>query len=73
MSLRPMYLPFRQDVPVDERLSVFPYFTIVQLIIRFLLDHSAHSGIFENGVLRMYTLDSVSSLANFITAYKVSQ
>ena len=28
---------------------------------------------FENGVLLMYTLEGVSSVANFITAYEVSQ
>ena len=33
----------------------------------------AHCGIFENGVLLMYTLECVSSVANFITAYKESQ
>ena len=27
----------------------------------------------KNGVLFMYTLESVSSVANFITAYEVSQ
>ena len=29
--------------------------------------------IFENGVLLMYTLEGVSSVANFITAYEESQ
>ena len=33
----------------------------------------AHCGIFENGVLLMYTLEGVSSVANFITAYEESQ
>ena len=33
-------------------------------------DHWAHCGIFENGVLLMYTLEGVSSVANFITAYE---
>ena len=28
---------------------------------------------FENGVLLMYTLEGVSSVANFITAYEKSQ
>ena len=28
---------------------------------------------FENGVLLMYTLEGVSSVANFITAYEESQ
>ena len=46
--------------------------TIVQIIFRFLWDHRAHCGIFENGVLLMYTLEGVSSVANFITAYEVS-
>ena len=50
-----------------ERLSV-------QIIFHFLCrDHSAYCGIFENGVLLMYTLDGVSSVSNFITAYKESQ
>ena len=31
------------------------------------------SGIFENGVLLMYTLEGESSVANFITVYEVSQ
>ena len=38
-----------------------------------LWDHWAHCGIFENGVLLMYTLEGVSSVANFITAYEESQ
>ena len=33
----------------------------------------AHCGIFENGVLFMYTIEDVSSVANFITAYEESQ
>ena len=33
----------------------------------------AHHGIFENGVLLMYTLEGVSSVANFINAYEESQ
>ena len=40
-----------------------------QIIFHFLWDHLAHCGIFENGVLIMYTLEGVSSVANFITAY----
>ena len=32
-----------------------------------------HCGIFENGVLLMYRLEGVSSVANFITAYEESQ
>ena len=49
--------------------------TIVQIIFRFLWDHWAHCGtcIFENRVLLMYTLEGVSSVANFITAYEESQ
>ena len=31
------------------------------------------SDILDNGVLLMYTLDGVSSVANFITAYEESQ
>ena len=33
----------------------------------------AHCGIFENGVLLMYTLKGVTTVANFITAYEESQ
>ena len=33
----------------------------------------AHCGAFENGVLLMYTLESVSSVANFPTTYEESQ
>ena len=45
----------------------------VAYIFYFLGDHWAHSGIFDNGVLLMYTLEGVSSVANFITAYEESQ
>ena len=53
--------------------NVSPYFTIVQIIFHFLWDHWADCGIFENGVLLLYTLEDVSSVANFITAYEESQ
>ena len=46
---------------------------IGQIIFHFLWDHWVHCGIFENGVLLMYTLEDVSSVANFITAYEESQ
>ena len=45
----------------------------MQIIFHFLWDHWAHCGIFENGVLLMYMLEGVSSVANFITAYEESQ
>ena len=41
--------------------------------ISFLWDHLAHCGIFETGFLLMYKQEGVSSVANFITAYKESQ
>ena len=41
--------------------------------LHFLWDHWAHCGIFENGVLLMYTIEGISSVANFITAYKESR
>ena len=53
--------------------AVEPYFTIVQIIFHFLWDLWAHYGTFEDGVLLMYTLEGVSSVANFITAYEESQ
>ena len=43
------------------------------LVFHFLRDHWAYCGIFENGILLMYTLEGVSSVANFITAYEESQ
>ena len=50
-----------------------PHLTIVQIIFHFLRDQLAYCDIFENGVLLMYTLEGVSSVANFITAYEESQ
>ena len=41
-----------------------PLFTIVQIIFHFLWDHWAHCGFFENGVLLIYTLEDISSVAN---------
>ena len=41
--------------------------------ISFHWDHWAHYGFFENGVLLMYMLEGVSSVANFIIAYEESQ
>ena len=45
----------------------------MQNIFHFLWDHWAHCGIFKNGVLFMYTLEGVSSVANFITDYEEAQ
>ena len=42
-------------------------------IFHFLWDHWAHYGTFDKRVLLMYTLEGVSSVANFITAYEESQ
>ena len=58
--------------PVWRRQKVSPYITIVQIIFHSLWDHWAHCGIFENGVLLIYTLEGVSSVANFIIAYEES-
>ena len=58
---------------VWRRQNVSPYINLVQIIFHFLWDHWAHCGIFENGVLLMYTLEGVSSVTNFITAYEESQ
>ena len=44
-----------------------------QIIFHFFWDHWAHYGTFEDGVLLMYMLEGVSSIANFITAYEESQ
>ena len=41
--------------------------------ISFPLGSLAHCGVFEDGVLLMYTLEGVSSVAIFITACEDSQ
>ena len=43
------------------------------IIFHFLWDLWAYCGIFENGVLLMYMLVGISSVANFLTAYEESQ
>ena len=55
---------------VVERLPVLYYSADY---ISFPWDHWAYKGTFENGVLLMYTLEGLSSVANFITAYEESQ
>ena len=52
---------------VARRKAWSPSFMV---IFSFLL---AYCGIFENGALLMYTLEGVSSVANFIIAYEESQ
>ena len=44
----------------------------MQIIFHFHWGHWAYCGIFENGVLLMYMLEGVNSVANFITAYEES-
>ena len=43
------------------------------LVFQFLWNHRTNCGISENGVLLMYTLEGVSSVANYITAYEESR
>ena len=43
------------------------------IIFYFRWDQWAHCGFFDDGVLLLYTLEGVSSVAYFITAYKESQ
>ena len=45
----------------------------MQIIFHFLWDHWAHCDKFENGLLLIYALEGVCSVANFITAYEESQ
>ena len=52
---------------------VFYCHQVLQIIFYFFWDLWAHSGIFENRALPMYTLEGVSSVANFITAYEEFQ
>ena len=47
--------------------------TVDENFISFPLGSWAYYGVFENGVLLMYTLEGVNSVANFITAYEESQ
>ena len=63
---------FKQQVSLSASYTLMEL-TIAQIIFHFLWDHCAHCGIFENGVLVMYTLEGVGSVANFITAYEESQ
>ena len=44
-----------------------------RLYFHFTWNHWVHCGVFENGVLLMYMLERLSSVANFITAYEESQ
>ena len=46
---------------------------LYRLYFDFLWNYLAHCSIFENGILLLYTLECVSSVANFITAYEESQ
>ena len=50
-----------------------PDFVPCGRLFHFLWDYWTHCGIFENGVLLMYTQECVSSVAIFITAYEESQ
>ena len=45
----------------------------MQIIFRFLWDHWTCCGIFENGVLLVYSLEGMGSVANFSTVYEESQ
>ena len=50
-----------------------PVLSIVRIIFHFLWDQWAYYGTFQSGVLLMYTLEGISSVANVITAYEESQ
>ena len=54
-----------------ERLYVLHH--SVDMFFHFLWDHRAHCGSFENGDLLIYTIEDVSSVANFTAAYEESQ
>ena len=57
-------------VPAVERLPV--YHNSADYISN-PLGSLGHCGIFENGVLLMYTLEGLSSVANFFTAHEESR
>ena len=58
--------------PVNLLQFFFVPSSVVSLFY-FLWDHWAHCAIFENVVLLLYSLEGVSSVANFITDYEESQ
>ena len=58
---------------IDKKNETRLYFTIVQNIFSFPLGSSSYFDIFENGVLLMYTLEGISSVASIITAYEKPQ
>ena len=64
----PLWLPTVIYVPVS---NVSPYITIVQIFISFGI--IGPIAVFENGVLLMYTLESVSGVVNLITDYEESE
>ena len=66
--MRKGYLPHRRPAKAEASLHI-------SAVSPELFYVWAHCGIhvFENGVLLMYTLEGVSSVANFITAYEESQ
>ena len=72
VSMRKMFYAIC-DKQRPRSVCALSFRSIVQIIFHFLSDHWAHCGIFENGVLLINTLESVSSVANFITAYEESQ
>ena len=57
---------------IRKKISGYPLLS-GGIISDIFLDHWAHYCIFENGVLLMHTLEGISSVANFITAYEGSQ
>ena len=63
------------DLSSHQKVITANFTSLFKLLLYFffLWDHWAHCCIFENGVLLMYTLEDVSSVANFITAYEESQ
>ena len=62
-----MKISFITSVP--SFCSLFPR---AILYFHFLWDHGVYCCILENGVLLLFTLVGVSSVANFITAYEES-
>ena len=58
-----LVLDYLEEKLCTQLKTVNKVFTIVQIIFHFLWDHWAHCGIFGNGVLLMYTLEGLSSVA----------
>ena len=62
-----LYDVYFTTLQLGWRQRISPYISIKQIISHCLWDHWDYCATFEYGVMLMYTLEGVSSVANFIT------